>query len=803
MTTGDLPVPFEPTRAEFVARNRPPPPPPDPEPLAEWQRYLLAARRYRWLVFGVTLLGTAAGIGLSLLLPPTYLARATVWVQVPSGHARDARDRGPIWQGQLPISSGWMDLLQTNVVLEDVVRRQRLYVTARRPGDSDALATFEIKDRVRPGVYRLVVDTAGNTFTLTDTKHLVRLHGTVADSVGPALGFAWVPPSGVLTPGRTMEFTVTAPYEAAKLLTKRLKITADADGNFLRLELGGSDPGEVTAVVNMVAERFVSVAADLKKQNLQQLTGILGGQLERARDKLQSAEAELKRFRVGAVTQYADGSAPVTPNMEFPRDPVFAGLVGMKVNREELRRDREAIGRILARGPDSALAVDALATIGSVQKSTELSQALHDLTTKQAELRALRTRYADANPAVRRVAVEVQDLERRTIPDLAASLTREMQFREVELAQRVDSAASNLRRIPPLAVEETRLEREVTRGEQAVASLQTLYDEARLAEVSAIPDVRLVDPAVQPEEPTENWRPVLIALAFLASLGAGVAGAAVLDHTDRSVRYPQQVTGAMGLPILGAVPHLNRNGGRRKPDGVMQVVEAVRGIRLNVLHAHGTGPIVVTVTSPGRSDGKSFLASNLALAFADAGSRTLLVDGDIRCGRLHRVLQLARKPGLTDLLGGEAAEEQVLQATAYRTLTFLGSGTRTHAGPTLISSAALPRALAALRPGYDVIIVDSSPLAAGADAFALGTATGSMLLVLRTGVSDRELVQAKLEVLQYLPIRVLGAVLNDVRPGGVYRYYSYYLEGYEAKDEPAEAAGQVLQAPEQVLPAPE
>src|SRR5437667_8467357 len=64
-----------------------------------------------------------------------------------------------------------------------------------------------------------------------------------------------------------------------------------SDGNFLRLELGGSDPAEVTAVVNMVAERFVSVAADLKKQNLQQLTGILGGQLERARDKLQDRKS--------------------------------------------------------------------------------------------------------------------------------------------------------------------------------------------------------------------------------------------------------------------------------------------------------------------------------------------------------------------------------------------------------------------------------------------------------------------------------------------------------------------------------
>src|SRR5439155_559148 len=150
---------------------------------------------------------------------------------------------------------------------------------------------------------------------------------------------------------------------------------------------------------------------------------------------------------------------------------------------------------------------------------------------------------------------------------------------------------------------------------------------------------------------------------------------------DGRVHYPQQVTGAMGLPILGAVPHLARNGGTRKPDGVMQVVEAVRGIRLNVQHAHGTGPVVVTVTSAGRSDGKSFLASNLALAFADAGSRTLLVDGDIRCGRLHRVRKLARKPGLTDLLAGDATPEQVLQGTPYRTLTLLAAGTRTLAGP--------------------------------------------------------------------------------------------------------------------------
>src|SRR5947207_15335362 len=102
MTTGDLPVPFEPVRTEVVARYPPPPLRPDSEPLAEWRRYLMAARRYRWMVLGVTLFGTAAGVGLALLLPPTYLVRAAVGLPVPSAGAGAVRDRGPLWRGPPP-----------------------------------------------------------------------------------------------------------------------------------------------------------------------------------------------------------------------------------------------------------------------------------------------------------------------------------------------------------------------------------------------------------------------------------------------------------------------------------------------------------------------------------------------------------------------------------------------------------------------------------------------------------------------------------------------------------------------------
>jgi polysaccharide biosynthesis transport protein len=774
-------------------RSPPPSPAPAPEPplLAEGMRYASAALRHKWIVLGATVLATAVGVGVSLTLSPEYLARATVWIQVPT---RQVREQGsPIWSGQLPISTGWTDLLRTNVVLEEVVRERQLYLAPRTAGDSDVLAGFRAAEKIRAGTYVLVVDAKGHGFVLRDKRKKELQRGTTGDPVGSALGFLWTPPADRLTAGRRVEFTVESPYEAARRLGKNLKTHLDVDGNFLRLELGGSNPVEVTEVVNAVAQRFVAAAADLKRQNLTELSHILGEQLERARADLASAETALKQFRMSAVTEYTEGTATIAPNMQYPRDPVFAGLFDMKVSREELRRDRAAIDRILAQASESALAVDALTMIGSVQRSTEFAQALRDLTTKQAELRAIQTRYTDVSPTVQRIAADVRTLERQRIPALATHLSRELALRENELSQRIGAASTGLRRIPPLAVEEARLAREVALRDQGVTNLTARYQEARLAEVSSIADVRLVDPAVQPEEPAARWGAILIALGFLGGLTAGIAGAVVIDQADHRVQYPEHVTETLGLNILGAVPHIERSGNGREAAGTLETVEALRAVRLNLLHAHGTGPTMVTVTSPGHSDGKSLIASNLAVAFADAGYRTLLIDGDVRKGVLHRTLKAPRRPGLVDALMGTVPVAQAIQPTAYRTLSFLPSGTRTHAAPVLVSSAPLPRLMAELRPNYDAVIVDSPPLAAGVDALALGTATGAMLLVLRTGVSDREMAYTKLETLAHLPIRVLGAVLNDVR-GGRYRYYSYYLEGYEARDE--QPTSRLMRAPE-------
>jgi capsular exopolysaccharide synthesis family protein len=251
----------------------------------------------------------------------------------------------------------------------------------------------------------------------------------------------------------------------------------------------------------------------------------------------------------------------------------------------------------------------------------------------------------------------------------------------------------------------------------------------------------------------------------------------------------------MGLSILGVIPHFKgaTNGKPRHHPGTQPVIEALRGIRLNLEHAYGAaGPLLVTVTSPGSGDGKSFLAANLALAFADAGRKTILIDGDGRRGALHRVLNAGRKPGLTDILSKRVSRDDAIQPTAYPSLSFVGSGTRLPSGPELLASGAMAELVTSLRGLYQTIIIDSPPLGAGVDAFALGTVTGNMVIVLRTGSTDREEAEAKLDLLDRLPVRVLGAVLNDVKGGKAYgyRYYSYYLPGYEHEsEEESEAAG--------------
>src|SRR6185436_17810244 len=126
-------------------------------------------------------------------------------------------------------------------------------------------------------------------------------------------------------------------------------------------------------------------------------------------------------------------------------------------------------------------------------------------------------------------------------------------------------------------------------------------------------------------------------------------------------------------------------------------------------------------------------------------------------------------------LMGREELSRVVHHTKFAGLDLIPNGTRAFDAPELLGRATTAQLLAELREKYDVIICDSPPLSAGIDAFVLGAATENLMLVLRAGVSLRDVTKSKLDVLDRMPVRLLGAVLNDVRDPSVNNIYSYYL----------------------------
>lgn len=761
----------------------------------DWRRMLGAVLRYKWLVLGTTALGAAVGWGLSRVVPPVYEAQATIWVPAVVQSGRD--QGGPIQQQPLFTTIGWVELIKTSfVVLDDVVRDLRLYVTPKSDADTAALATLGVKSRFAPGSYEVAVSPDGRSFEFRSGQGTTLQRGAVGDSIGAALGLAWVPPAGTLQAGQEVAFSLIPPRDAAVQLQRDIGVLFNEQGaNFLAVRLEGPNPKLLAATVNGVARGFVDTARTLTNARQRELIRALSGQLATAEERLRTSEIALEQFRVETITLPSEPATPIAPGLEETRNPVMTSFFNMKTELDGIQQDRAAIERALAAAPDGEITPDALLYIRAVQQSSDLSRALADLTTRQAELTTLRLRYTDVNPDVQRAAEQIKRLQQRTIPDLARALLAQMAGRERELQSRIGSASRELQAIPRRSIEEQRLRRQVDIDATAYQDLKARYQDAVFAESASDLGARVLDPAIVPQRPVTDTAIRLFGMALVAGLGLGLLGAVLLDRIDRRVRYPEQVTHGLGLPILGAVPRMKAggNGKLAKPSETLQVIEALRGIRLGMVHAHGSaGPLMVTVTSPGPGEGKSFVVSNLALAFADAGHRTIVIDGDVRRGELHRLLGLSRKPGLTDFLKGTVSRDDVLQQTRYPSLHFVGGGTRMGNAPELLASPALSQLLLMLRSAYDVILVDSPPLGAGVDPYVLGAATGNILLVLRTGVTDRELAEAKLDMLDRLPVRVLGAILNDVHPTGHYRYYGYhyYAEGYEARDEAEEQAAE-------------
>jgi capsular exopolysaccharide synthesis family protein len=748
----------------------------------DWREFASSLLRHKWMVVAGALLGVGAGwFSFTRVTTGEWQAQGSLWLQ-PRGN-----ETGPIVTEGILQTTSWLDLIESNAVLDTVVMKQKLYVTPS-PGEAKLFDSFQITDQLEPGQYVLLVPADGGELILSQNGVEVE-RGSPGLTFGSQSGFSWLPPADALTRGREISFRLLTPRQAAAQLAAVLTPTIDTRGTFIRVTIKGTDPQRLVGIVDDVLDRHVELAADLKSGHLKEQTQVLQQQLATAKAELDRATAELEDFRVSTITLPTEQSG-VQPGLEMTRGPAFNQFLEMRFKQDDLKRDRERILALLAQR-DSVLPVEALEMIPSVTASTQLDQSIAALVAARLERVELLDQFTSEHQAVKDVDTKIRNLEQEAIPRLLRNVAGNLEAEELSLQRRIDASGQDLKSIPTRTIQEESLRRAMMIADRLYTELRERYEFSSLAQQTSLPDVRILDRAAVAEVPRgADSRAIIAAVLFIALLGAGMGGAVLADRMDPRVRTPDQVSTVLGLTILGVVPRIRRGG--EKDETMDQAREAFRSLRTNIEFAYGSaGPMVIAISSPGQSEGKTLVTSNLGMCFAELGRRTLIIDGDTRRGDLHRALMGERKPGLTDFLRTKANAENVLQAAGNPNLHFIGSGTQVSNSPELLSSARMGELLGEMRKRYDVILVDCPPLGVGADALVLGSLAANLLLLFRSGSTHKDFAQARLEPLSRLPLRLLGAVLNDFQPDRLASnyyssYYGNYLPGYEAGAEEEE-----------------
>lgn len=746
-----------------------------------------AALRVKWIAAVLVMLGVLAGFGATKFVKPMYDVETKLYLGSQRG---DAQRQGPIQEGQFVAREGLVELLRSYRVLESVVVQLRMHVWAE---DSvvgrAAFARLMTAPDVKGGRLRIEVLPGGTEYRLYRAGIEQPIsRGSLPDSVGREIGLRWLLNRGDLPVG-PHGFFALPPRDAAQSLRQRIVTSLPDNGQILTIRMSDQNPQRAAQTLNAVVDEFLVVARALQQTQSGEYSVALREQLSLAESRLRAAEQSLQSVRSANITQPTVGN-------DGAADPMVGDYFSKRVQLENLRRERRSLEQLLQSG--TAVSVEGLQAIPSVsQANSPLSRAIEELARKETQLRTAREQYSDEYSIVGDLVSQVATLRRETIPRLANSKLEEMKLSERELDATVSAFTGELRKTPQRALDETRAKRDFDVADQFYTSLLSRWNEVRLASEGSTEELKVIDRAVSPTTPTTNSKRVVFGTGALAGVALAVLLVLLTDLLDGRLRYPEEVAKDLRLQLIARVPMLPQHVKRDTEMLVAaQAVEAFRAVRLRLQQAfEGRGRIVVVVTSEGVDEGKSLLSANLAMAFAESGVRTLLVDGDLRRGSQHRTYDVPLEPGFADVLTGRATLQESIRATQTPDLSILTSGLRSGRVPELLDREKLSRMLQILKNEFEVIIVDSAPLGAGVDTYALGAAVGSMLMVLRHGVTNRKAVDGRLAAIDQLPIRIIGAVLNGVPSSKAFASY----DAYSYFDEYALVSGDALQP---LLPKP-
>ena len=297
----------------------------------------------------------------------------------------------------------------------------------------------------------------------------------------------------------------------------------------------------------------------------------------------------------------------------------------------------------------------------------------------------------------------------------------------------------------------------------------------------ALNSVNIIESAALPITPVGPNKGATILLAAAIGLLLAAGAAYLLEYLDDTLKNPDDVQKALGQTTLGAVPRMADGATAGSELAILSnsqsiATEAYRVLRTNLQFSAIDHPLrTLLITSPAPGEGKSLTAANLAAALAQAGRKVIIADADLHKPRVHRVFRIRNSVGLTTaLLDDHPDLDELIQEGPVPNLWVLTSGPLPPNPAELLGSARARELIAQLLERADVLVFDSPPIVALADAAILSTQTDGVLLVLDAASTRRDVARRAVEALRRVNARVLGVVLNRMPIKGEGYYYYYY-----------------------------
>jgi len=470
---------------------------------------------------------------------------------------------------------------------------------------------------------------------------------------------------------------------------------------------------------------------------------------------------------------------------------------------------------LTAANPDSAqlaAAQQLSQTYATVVTTRPLAQRVIDrLGLQMTAEELLREVGADASTSTALIYINVSDTDPVRAANIANAFADELiaespaiQGQQVDLQKAVqanlDSTQAEIIQTQDQIDQLTANTYRTASQDQELQTLQTNLVSLRATYAALLPNLSsnssniltVVEPAVAASGPSSPRTLLNVILAAVLGLFAAVGIAFLVEYLDDSVASSDDVQEVTGLPTLGVVPVMS---GDRKRGEIYRLVtllnprssvaESYRTLRTNVEFAAVDTPLhTLLVTSSVPQEGKTTTAGNLAVAFAQAGSRVLLVDTDLRKPGLHNLFKLSNEYGVTTLFRDEAATvRSVTQDTELNGLNIITSGALPPNPAELLGSQRWRAILERLKAEADLVILDSPPLQAVTDAALLAATVDGTVFVIHARHTRRGAVRQGREALARGGGKILGVVMNRLKKREYDEYYYSYGSYYGTKDD--------------------